>query len=140
MKQKTRRKENERIPVHLMNLKAPARLPARLFLVCVSLLIVYLSHQPSLKPPFELFQHQDKLFHIIEFGGLGLALVLNADLFGQRHTRLKMGAAGVIWAVMDEFHQSFIPGRASSFQDIMADSAGLVLAFLVFRRLMKKSD
>lgn len=108
----------------------------RLFLVSVSLLIVYLSHQPSLKPPVELFPHQDKVFHMIEFGGLGLALVLNTDLFGKRYKRSRMIVSGICWALLDEFHQSFVPGRDSSFQDAFADIAGLILAIWLFSRVI----
>ncbi|OPX32525.1 MAG: hypothetical protein B1H09_00110 [Gemmatimonadaceae bacterium 4484_173] len=107
------------------------------FLILVSFLVVYLSHQPSLKPPLELFPHQDKLFHMIEFGGLGLALVLNRDIFGKKHPRTAMLFSGVAWAVLDEFHQSFVPGRDSSLQDVAADAAGLVIAVFLFFRLFK---
>lgn len=119
-----------------------AGISARLFLVFVALLIVYLSHQPSLKPPVEWFPGQDKVFHLVEFGGLGLALVLNADLFGKKHRKLRMVFSGVIWAAMDEFHQSFVPGRDSSLQDVFADTAGLFLAVWLFSRIFirKSSD
>ncbi len=116
----------------------------KLFLITVALLIVYLSHQPSLKPPFQLFPHQDKLFHMIEFGGLGLALVVNFVLFPGKYRFLKMISSGILWAVLDEFHQSFVPGRDSSFQDILADTAGLLISiwlfsYLLFRRRKKVS-
>ena len=110
----------------------------RVFLAVVSLLIVYLSHQSSLKPPFEWFSHQDKVFHLVEFGGLGFALVLNRDLFGRKLVRSRMIIAGTVWAILDEIHQSFIPGRDSSIQDIIADTAGLVLAIWLFSRLFDR--
>lgn len=110
----------------------------RLFLLSVLLLIVYLSHQPSLKPPMELFPHQDKVFHMIEFGGLGLALVLNADIFGSKRRRLWMIVSGVLWAALDELHQSFVPGRDCSLQDVFADVAGLILAVWIFSRILLK--
>ncbi|MCK5130669.1 MAG: VanZ family protein [Candidatus Sabulitectum sp.] len=115
-----------------------AKIPQRLFLISVASLIVYLSHQPSLKPPLELFPHQDKLFHMVEFGGLGLALVLNADLFGKKNRQFRMVFSGVIWAVLDELHQSFVPGRDSSFQDIFADTVGLFVAVWFFSRAFMK--
>ncbi len=111
----------------------------RLFLVSVALLIVYLSHQPSLKPPVEWFPGQDKVFHLVEFGGLGLALVLNADLFGEKRRKFRMVSSGVVWAVLDEFHQSFVPGRDCSFQDVFADIAGLLLAVWIFSRIFIKT-
>ncbi len=110
----------------------------RIFLVCVALLVVYLSHQPSLKPPLELFPHQDKLFHMIEFGGLGLALVVNADLFGKKSKKFRMIYAGIAWALLDELHQSFVPGRDSSLQDVFADAAGLLIGVLLFSYMCTK--
>ena len=111
----------------------------RLFLICVALLVVYLSHQPSLKPPLELFPHQDKLFHMLEFGGLGLALVVNADLFGKRTVKFRMISAGIAWALLDELHQSFVPGRDCSFHDVLADTAGLFISVLLFSYLYTKT-
>lgn len=113
-------------------------IPQRLFLLSVAFLIAYLSHQPSLKQPMELFLHQDKVFHMVEFGVLGLALVLNADLFGKKRRHLRMVSAGVIWAVLDEIHQSFVIGRDSSLQDIVADTVGILLAVWFFSRVFLK--
>lgn len=113
-------------------------IPRRIFLITVALLVVYLSHQPSLKPPLELFPHQDKLFHMLEFGGLGLALVFNSDLFGKKTQRIRMISAGVIWALLDELHQSFVPGRDCSLQDVFADIAGLLIAVMLFSYMCTK--
>ncbi len=115
--------------------KSAGTISARIFLVLVASLIVFLSHQPSLKPPVQLFPQQDKVFHLLEFGGLGLAMVLNADLFGKKRPKLTMIVAGVAWAVLDELHQSFVPGRDCSFQDLLADLTGILIAVWLFSRL-----
>lgn len=114
------------------------RIPARLFLLLVALLIVALSHQPSLKPPFELFPHQDKVFHMCQFGGLALALVLNTDLFGKKGVKKKILAAGLFWAAADEIHQHFVPGRFCSLADFAADALGLVLGIILFSALVSR--
>jgi len=111
-------------------------IPRRLFLVFVALLIPVLSHQPSLKPPFELFPHQDKVFHIIEYGGLALAMVLNSDLFRRAGGSRGMFASGLIWAVLDEIHQAYVPGRDCSLQDLAADAAGLAVGVLLFSAIL----
>lgn len=116
------------------------RVPSRLFLLLVALLIPVLSHQPSLKPPFELFPFQDKVFHLIEFGGLALALVMNRDLFITLKGRRGMIILGVLWAIADEFHQRFVPGRDCSIQDIAADVAGLIAGILVFSAMFAPRD
>ncbi len=114
------------------------RIPGRLFLLLVAFLIVALSHRPSLKPPFELFPHQDKVFHFCQFGGLALALVLNADLFGVNRTRTKMAAAGLFWAAADEIHQYFVPGRFCSPGDLAADALGLAAGIILFSALFSR--
>lgn len=112
------------------------RIPSRLLLLLVMLLVPVLSHQPSLKPPFELFPHQDKVFHLIEFGGLALAMVLNRDLFSKAGDLRGMAVLGLIWAVLDEVHQSFVPGRDCSLQDLAADAVGLAAGILLFSTLL----
>lgn len=113
------------------------KIPARLFLLLVALLIPVLSHQPSLKPPFELFPHQDKLFHFLEFGGLALTMVLNRDLFRRLKNRWGMAASGMVWAALDEVHQSFVPGRDCSVQDLTADVVGLAVGVLLFSAIFR---
>ena len=45
----------------------------------------------------------------------------------------------VIYAILDEFHQSFIPGRDASVKDILTDSAGIILSFLVYIYIERKN-
>lgn len=120
--------------------KSAGTISARIFLVLVASLIVFLSHQPSLKPPVQLFPHQDKVFHLLEFGGLGLAMIFNSDLFGKKRPKLTMGVAGTAWAVLDELHQSFVPGRDCSFQDLLADVAGVLIAVWLFSHLFTRRE
>ena len=49
---------------------------------------------------------------------------------------------GIAYAISDEVHQSFVPGRSCQFTDVCIDSGGVLvgvtIAFLVFYILMKK--
>ena len=38
----------------------------------------------------------------------------------------------LVYAISDEFHQLFVPGRACSFSDFLIDSAGIFLATLIY--------
>ena len=40
-------------------------------------------------------------------------------------------ATGVIYAISDEFHQSFIPGRAAQIKDVFIDSMGVIFGILI---------
>jgi len=112
----------------------------RTLLIVVLFLIAYLSHQPSLKPPMEWFEHQDKIFHLLEYGGLGFALVLNKDLFGKKNPTKLMVIYGLLWAISDEIHQYFIPGRFCSWQDLIADSVGLCFSVWLFSKIFRKIE
>ncbi len=38
----------------------------------------------------------------------------------------------VLYGVLDEVHQFFVPGRACSFGDVLIDSVGVLVAFVVY--------
>ncbi len=45
----------------------------------------------------------------------------------------------VIYAISDEFHQSFVPGRDASVRDVLTDSAGIILSLLISIYIDKKN-
>ena len=97
--------------------------------------IVVLSAQPNLKPPFE-FNNSDKLMHVLEYFGLGV-LVARALRATMRLSMPLIAALcamsfGIIVGTGEEYFQSFVPGRVSSAFDLLADTAGLALAQLVY--------
>lgn len=73
-----------------------------------------------------------KAAHVFEYFILGLLLLraLRADPRGGWKWRWSLLAViGVIlWALGDEFHQSFVPTRTASMTDVAIDTAGGVLA------------
>lgn len=94
--------------------------------------IFYLSSRPALPTP-PLFPHQDKLFHFLEFAGLGLMVFLNRDSWGSRPLPVMLLLVAA-YALSDEVHQSFVPGRDCSPADLAADIAGGAAAILLLRR------
>lgn len=93
--------------------------------------IFYLSHQPSLDIVPPLFPYQDKVLHAVEFFILGLSLLMNMDILRGRRRYLLMFSVGAAWALVDEIHQSFIPGRDCSLGDLVADLIGLCVCFIL---------
>ena len=70
-----------------------------------------------------------KCAHVTEY-----AILLLARAFGREAPAL---AAGVLYAVSDEVHQSFVSGRHASPIDVAIDTAGLLLGLLAWRRLVQ---
>jgi VanZ family protein len=101
--------------------------------VLVYLTVIFsLSAQPYLRPPME-FKNSDKIWHLLEYGGLGLLLgrALRAGLAAR--PALAAGAGALVLTSLvgaaDEIFQRTVPGRESSVLDWTADTAGAVLAF-----------
>ena len=80
----------------------------------------------------------DKFVH----GGLYLILGLSLA-WGKGRTGLGVPGVlllliGVGYGALDEWHQSFVPGRDSSLGDWVADSAGVMLGLVLFSRFFRR--
>lgn len=100
--------------------------------------ITYLSgstiHLPSGTPGW---LPVDKIFHFLEYSALGL--VLSRDLYWRKilwHQNLQWKtwfvALTLFFIVLDEVHQSFVPGRMMDVFDGVADFLGACFGALVF--------
>jgi len=92
--------------------------------------IAWLSSRPATDSSPLLFPHFDKVLHFLLFAGQG---VLVRWAFPAAITRLQLAACWGIcagYAVLDEFHQSFVPGRHSDPLDVLADIAGATAAIV----------
>jgi VanZ family protein len=80
-----------------------------------------------------------KTAHFVEYFILSL-LILRGIRAGRKDTRLGWALAAIVLvsgcAALDEFHQSFVPGRTPAVSDVLLDTAGGIaaqaLAGLVF--------
>jgi VanZ family protein len=77
------------------------------------------------------FDFQDKLAHAAEYAILGVflrrALVFQNNEFIQKYANQLTVALGGLYAVSDEIHQSFVPGRNADIGDVIADVTGILL-------------
>ena len=73
-----------------------------------------------------------KIGHAAEFAVLGalLARALGATWLAF--------AVGVLYAVSDEVHQLFVPGRTGSPLDVALDAVGVAVGVLVWRRVARR--
>lgn len=79
----------------------------------------------------ELAAGLDKLAHLALYAVLGVALAWG----GSRSSRVPAWlppAAGVLYGTLDEWHQSFVPGRDPSGWDVVADAGGIAAGYLLF--------
>ena len=85
------------------------------------------------------FYGQEIIFHIVEY--MLLAILLNRALknSGFRDSSdkpkrvLLVILLCLIYAIFDEIHQHFVPGRSSSIVDLLVDSFGIVLGSVIYR-------
>lgn len=102
--------------------------------------IFAVSSRPNLTTPFG-FRFADKLAHTVEYALLGLLLAravrasfrIDWPLTAALLTLL----LGMTVGIADELFQAAIPGRQSSALDFAADTAGLILAQLVFLSVVR---
>jgi VanZ family protein len=99
------------------------------------LLVFFLSSRPDVPAP-ELFRHQDKVFHLLLFGVLGLLLAFSFTPPAVATWRRVFLVTALVTAygITDEMHQLFVPGREASVGDVLADAfGGFLAATFLFR-------
>ncbi len=81
-----------------------------------------------------------KSAHFILYFTLGVSVVNTASQFFKKrdlYLFLMSFAFCIVYAVSDEIHQYFIPGRAAMFVDILIDGAGAFLGCILFVLIRK---
>jgi VanZ family protein len=91
-------------------------------------LIFALSSVPGLDSGLSWDFALRKAAHAAEYAVLGA-------LLARAVTDLPALWLGIAYAVSDELHQGFVPGRAASLFDVGLDSVGVLIGILALRRL-----
>lgn len=112
----------------------------RWFLVFIwCALIFYLSHQPDLSTGLGKWDFiVRKVAHVAEYAILTW-LVIRAFKGYNINRKILVGTAILVllYAVSDEYHQTFVQGRRGSLKDVLIDGGGIILALglaHIFRR------
>lgn len=95
----------------------------------------------------EMLQHLvRKLTHMAVYGVLGI-LSMSALLTHKMRSRLRPVLAFAIcvcYAVFDEWHQTFVPGRSGELRDVCIDSfgafLGIALVFFIWKMIQYKKN
>jgi len=97
-------------------------------------IVIYIaSSQPDLA--VKLPHYTDKLIHAGEYGLfsylLFYSLIYSCYQLGERGVIPLVVGLALLFAMADEYHQSFVVGRQSSIGDLLADLLGVILMQLV---------
>ena len=83
----------------------------------------------------------DKISHLLAY--FGLSVLLNLTLIYQRKSKFLFDKAGwvailicLVYGVVDELHQMFVPGRLADTLDWLADSTGTIFGVLFLNFLI----
>ncbi|MEE4311469.1 MAG: VanZ family protein [candidate division KSB1 bacterium] len=110
------------------------QLPAILF----ALAIFIQSSIHGLAPPDLGISLEDKLFHAVVYGFFGFTLTrafyYSNNIRMRRYAILLGIIVGILYAVSDEIHQYFVPGRYAEAGDVVADAIGIMFAQIIFLR------
>lgn len=79
-----------------------------------------------------------KLAHFSEFLILGILAYLNVEEFIKNKTIVLATVFSGLYAISDEIHQIFVPGRACLIKDMFIDLAGSILGILIIHLIYKR--
>ena len=107
-------------------------------------LISILSHIPQEDIPESITSgpaNTDLLFHFVEYSILGFLLFgsITSDESLTFHPFYGSLLIGISFAILDEFHQSFVPGRHMSSIDMLFDSIGILFGTIICSRIFNPS-
>ena len=83
-----------------------------------------------------------KTGHFLEYLVLGVVLCLTTRSFGKKR-RVPLWipwAVGTAFAVTDEIHQYFVPGRSCELRDVVIDGCGVAVGVLIVRKRVLRTN
>ena len=119
--------------------KVSAWLPSMLWMA----LLFYLSSLPQLPGPEEILTIQviRKTGHALVFA---ILCALNRRALKRtanpKHLTFWAWALTTLYAITDEIHQGFVPGRNATLRDVLIDATGAALAALLLSQQAQESD
>lgn len=109
--------------------------------IIISIIIFILSSIEHIELPNIGFEVSDKVLHFIEYFFFGITLIsLFVANFPQKRTKYIIWVVfltGSLFALSDEIHQYFVPGRNCDFWDWVADSIGIIVALMLLKIIRK---
>ncbi len=105
---------------------------ASIVLVAYWALIFFGTHIPKASMPN--LNASDKVYHCGAFMGLAFLLcwAIPSSRFSLNKILILTASIALVYAVLDEWTQQFIPGRTCDIWDVAADSVGVALGLLAY--------
>lgn len=97
-------------------------------------LIFYFSSQPKGSPVLEIFPAPSGIGHLVGYALLAFFFyrAFNGGLAGWSFGAARNAfLASLAYAVSDEVHQLFVPGREAAVSDVVIDTIGILLALVL---------
>ena len=120
----------------------PAQTPSRVQVMwawlpaAVYMLLIWVASSIETPLSLEDVPFQDKGVHFIEYGILGLlishALVGTYPRVSAPRRAVLAFLGTILWGMLDEIHQAYVPGRNADIVDVWADGLGAIMGTLVF--------
>jgi VanZ family protein len=119
---------------------------AKYLLIFWTILILVVSSLPSLPTPkIDTARFAIRLDYIIHFCEYGILAFLSFLSFAGNDFKMSfrkyifISLCLIVFAILDEFHQKLIPGRAFNVKDILSNLSGILAAllfcFMIFRNI-----
>lgn len=102
------------------------------FVLLIAITIFYVSSLSFESAPARGYGWKTVAYHFLAFFSLAFFL-LPALVKGKNKNWVFVGVVlGVLYGVLDEFHQFFVPRRACTLSDVLVDSCGVLFASLIY--------
>lgn len=85
-----------------------------------------------------VFNPVRKLAHFSEFGLFGIIVYLNIKEYKTKNIVIYSIIFSCLYAISDEIHQIFVPGRACTLIDVLIDTCGASLGIILIHLILKR--
>lgn len=103
--------------------------------------IFFISHQPYVVVPDIGIRIEDKILHFIAYLIFGLSIVYSICGLKRNINKKRLFVilivTGAVYALSDELHQLYVPGRDADVYDFLADVLGIIASYYVYPVIMK---
>lgn len=100
--------------------------------------LFFLSRLTAVPEPLQaLTVVPDKVIHALLYTVLGAAFAWGRRRSGWAPPHTALIALGSLYGALDEWHQSFVPGRTPEVGDWVADTVGVILGYWTFTMILR---